>query len=96
MVKSLPANAGDIRDTVSIPRLGRYPGGGNSNPLQYFCQKIPWREEPGELQSIGSQRVRHNCMTETAHKYSKPITSLSFCYSLLLTMLLRLFISVIS
>ena len=37
MVKSLPANAGDITDVGSIPGLGRYPGGGNGNPLQYSC-----------------------------------------------------------
>ena len=35
MVKNLPANAGDIRDPGSIPGLGRSPGVGNSNPLQY-------------------------------------------------------------
>ena len=34
MVKHLPANA-DVRDAVSIPGLGRSPGGGNGNPLQY-------------------------------------------------------------
>ena len=39
MVKNLPANAGDIRDVGSIPGLGRYPGGGNGNPLQYCCLK---------------------------------------------------------
>ena len=61
-----------------------------------LARKISWTEEPGGLQSIGSQRVRHNCLTETTHKYSRPITSLSFCYSLLLAMLLRLFISFIS
>ena len=37
VVKNLPANAGDLRDAVSIPGLGRCPGGGHSNPLQYFC-----------------------------------------------------------
>ena len=37
VVKSLPANAGDIRDTGLIPVLGRSPGGGNGNPLQYSC-----------------------------------------------------------
>ena len=37
MVKNLPANAGDIRDSGSIPELGRSPGGGNGNPLQYSC-----------------------------------------------------------
>ena len=36
-VKSLPANAGDIGDTGLIPELGRSPGGGNGNPLQYSC-----------------------------------------------------------
>ena len=37
VVKNLPVNAGDIRDMGSIPRLGRSPGGGNGNPLQYSC-----------------------------------------------------------
>ena len=37
MVKNLPAKGEDIRDTSSIPGLGRSPGGGNGNPLQYFC-----------------------------------------------------------
>ena len=37
VVKNLPANTGDIRDTGSIPGSGRSPGGGNSNPLQYSC-----------------------------------------------------------
>ena len=35
VVKNLPANAGDIRDVGSIPGLGRSPGGGHDNPLQY-------------------------------------------------------------
>ena len=34
MIKNLPANAADIG---SIPGLGRSPGGGNGNPLQYSC-----------------------------------------------------------
>ena len=37
VVKSLPANAGDTKATSSIPVLGRSPGEGNGNPLQYFC-----------------------------------------------------------
>ena len=37
VVKNSPANAGDIRDMGSISRLGRSPGGGNGNPLQYSC-----------------------------------------------------------
>ena len=41
MVKNLAANAGDIRDTGPIPRLGRSPGGGHGNPLQYSCLENP-------------------------------------------------------
>ena len=37
VVQNLPANAGDIRDSGLIPGLGRSPGGGNGNPLQYSC-----------------------------------------------------------
>ena len=39
--KSLPANAGDARDMVSIPGSGRSPGVGNGNPLQYSCLENP-------------------------------------------------------
>ena len=35
--KTPPPNAVDMRDTGSVPRLGRSPGGGHSNPLQYSC-----------------------------------------------------------
>ena len=41
MVKNSLANAGDIRDTGSIPGLGRSPGGGNGNPLQCSCLGNP-------------------------------------------------------
>ena len=37
VVKKLDANAGDIRDVSLIPGLGRSPGGGHGNPLQYSC-----------------------------------------------------------
>ena len=48
VVKIPSANAGDARDTGSIPGLGRSPGVGNSNPLQYSClensmDKEAWR-----------------------------------------------------
>ena len=39
VLKNPPASAGDLRDTGSIPGLGRFPGGGNGNPLQYSCLK---------------------------------------------------------
>ena len=37
MVKNLPVNAGDTRDSGSIPELGRFPGVGNGNLLQNSC-----------------------------------------------------------
>ena len=59
-MKNLPAKAGDPRDLGSVPGLGRFPGEGNGNPLQYSCQEIPRTEESGGLQSIEWQRVRHD------------------------------------
>ena len=41
MVKNLPANEGDAGDAGLIPGLGRYPGGGNGNPLQNSFLKYP-------------------------------------------------------
>ena len=52
-VKNLPANAGDARDSCSIPVLGRSPGKGNDNPLPYSCWIC-------RLQSIVFQRVRQD------------------------------------
>ena len=55
MVKNPPANAGDIRDKGSTHGLGRSPGGGHCNPLQYPCLENPMdRLKPGGLQSIMS------------------------------------------
>ena len=41
VVKNLAANAGDIRDVGLIPGLGRSPGEGYGNPLQYSCLENP-------------------------------------------------------
>ena len=41
MVKNLPADAGDIRDAGLIPGLGRSPGEGHGNSLQYSCLENP-------------------------------------------------------
>ena len=54
-VKNLPASAGDVKDGGSVSGFGRSPGGGNGTSRQ--CS---WTEEPGRLQSMGSQRVRHD------------------------------------
>ena len=72
------ASACNVGDPGSIPGSGRSPGEENGNPLQYSFQastlawKIPWTEEPGRLQSMGSQRVRQDWVT------SHHFTSLHF------------------
>jgi len=37
--KNLPVNAGDVRDAILIPGLGRAPEVGNGNPFQYSCME---------------------------------------------------------
>ena len=59
VVKNPPASAGDTRDAVSIPGLGRSPGAGKGDPLQYSCLENPMAKGPGGLQSMGLQRVQH-------------------------------------
>ena len=41
VVKNIPANARDVRGAGSIPWLGRVPGRGHGNPLQYSCLDNP-------------------------------------------------------
>ena len=59
MVKNLPANAGEVRDTGSIPGLRRSPGGGNGNPLQGFPHSSVGKEsacnagDPGLIPESG-------------------------------------------
>ena len=55
VVKDPPANTGDAD---LILESGRSPGEGDGNPLQYSCLENPWTEEPGGLQSTGSQSGR--------------------------------------
>jgi len=63
VVKNPPANTGDVR---SIPGLGRSPGEGNSNPLQYSCLENPmdrraWQTTAqGVTESDNSQLLKNN------------------------------------
>ena len=60
VVKNLPARAGDARDAGLIPGSGRSPGGGMATHSSILAWKISQTEEPGGLQSLGSQGVRHD------------------------------------
>ena len=55
MEQKTTCNAQDTAEEVSIPELGRSSGEENGNPLQYSCLRIPWTEESGILQIVGSQ-----------------------------------------
>ena len=71
-LKNLPANAGDVRDSGWIPVLGRSPGGGHGNLLQYSCLEKSHGQRSLAGQSIRSQRVRHDWVTKhTAERAAK-------------------------
>ena len=54
-------NAGVTGDGGSLPGSGRSPGGeGITTNYSILAWRIPWTEEPGGPQSIGSQRIRHD------------------------------------
>ena len=53
-------SAYSVGDPGSVPGSGRSSGEGNGTHSSTLAWKIPWMEEPGGLQSIGSQRVGHD------------------------------------
>ena len=59
-VRNLPANAGDVRDTGLILESGRSLEKGMATHSSVLAWRNPRTEKPGRLQSIGSQRVRHD------------------------------------
>ena len=61
LLKESTCNTGDLG---LIPELGRTPGEGNGNPLQYSCLQNSGQESDG-IQSMGSQRLEHNWVTNT-------------------------------
>ena len=66
VVKNTPANAGDTGRMGLIPGLGRSPGGGNGNPLQYSCLENPmdrgaWRATVhGGLKELDATEHAHS------------------------------------
>ena len=63
VVKNLPTNAGDARDTSQIPGSGRSPGVGNGNPLQYSCLENPH----GQRSLAGYSPWGHKHLDTTEH-----------------------------
>ena len=64
----------------SISELGRSSREGNVNLLQYILAwRIPWTEEPGGLQSIESQRVRHDWPTKQEQSVTLEMKGIKIC-----------------
>ena len=63
MVKNPPANAEDITDPGSIPGMGRSPGGGHGNPLQYSCLENPMDRGAwwATVHGIATEATEHAC-----------------------------------
>ena len=59
-VKNLSAKAGDVRDAALIPDQEAPLEKETATPSSLLAWRIPRTEKPGGLQSIGSQRVRHD------------------------------------
>ena len=64
MVKNLPANTGDTRDTGLIPGFERSLRKEMATCSSILAWKVPWTEEPGGPQSVGLQRVGHDWTME--------------------------------
>ena len=60
MIKNLPASAGDARDTGSIPGLEDPLEEEMATHSSVLAWRIPWTEEHGGLQFMGSHRVEHD------------------------------------
>ena len=71
--KEAARNAGD---PGSPHGMGRSPGEGNETHFRTLTWRIPWTEEPGGLQSVGSQRVRYDLATNTHTGDSKLVTTI--------------------
>ena len=65
MVKNPPTNAGGLG---LIPGLGRSPEIGNGNQFQYSCLENAMDRGAWWAAPMGSQRVRHNWVTEHTHR----------------------------
>ena len=64
VVKNSPTSAQDVREVGLIPGLGRSPGEGNGNPLQYSCLENPMDRGAWWATAHGVARVRHDLATQ--------------------------------
>ena len=74
MVKGLPANAGDTRDTGSIPQSGRSPGVGNGYPFQCSCLKNSMDRENwwATVYGVAKSQIQLSTVSQTGRCRSLP------------------------
>ena len=77
VVKNPSANSGDIRDLGSIPGLGKSPGGGYGNPLQYSCLENPM--DRGARQAIVHRVAKSRTRLKQLSMHIQAIDRLRVC-----------------
>ena len=81
VVKNPHFNAGGVRDVGSIPGLGRSPGEGNGNPLQYSCLDNPMDRGVWQATVHGVARVGPDLATELRKAWGFPHSSVGKEYA---------------
>ena len=89
IVKNLPANAGDLREVGSISGLGRSPGEGHGNPLQYSCLETPldggaWWVIVRKIAELDTTEATWSSQAKQLHKCVRHGVNIIFLKSLLL------------
>ena len=75
MLKTLTANAGDIRDSGSVSESGRFPGGGYGNPLHYFCLENSMDRGAWQATVHGVANSR-TCLSTHTHTHTRTHTQI--------------------
>ena len=71
-VRNPPANSGDTGGTDSVPELGRSPGEGNGNPLQYSCLGNPMDRGAWRATVHGVSKSQTRLSNNTKHDKQVP------------------------
>ena len=101
VIKNPPANAGDKREGGSIPGLGRSPGGGHGNALQYSCLENPtdrgvWQATVPGVAKSQTQLKSFSTHTQMCHEMSKWVFTPTMVLLLIALKVAFIFISVLT
>ena len=85
-------SACNVEELGLVPRLGRSLEKGMATHSSILAWRIPWTEEPGGLQSMGSPRVRHNLATEQQQQPLREVTPLLLAHTFFYAAMATLYI----